>query len=164
MDSQISASDSNLEQFPTRFLSPKETINIAINEQNPLKEIPHGEKSKQAYVIDKRHMPSDARGTVFYDDCGHYGKSNGHTYHLLKPTLVNIFFKGNAYIKKVKGKEEQITPIPDENDVIHIFERTTVLKNQQNFKRKIYTFRVSDGSNLNHLAVVQYRGTLRILI
>ena len=91
IDSKISASDSNVEQFPTRFLSPKETINIAINEQNPLKEIPHGEKSKQAYVIDKRHMPNDARGTVFYDDCGHYGKSDGHTSHLLKPTLVNIF-------------------------------------------------------------------------
>ena len=147
-----------------RLLSTKEVVNMALNEKEPLNQIPCGEKSNCCFVVDKRFLPSDSRGTVFYDDCGFYSPSNGHTYHLIKPDLTNIIIKGKTCYRRSKGNLVEIIPRPEENQICHVFDRTATLKLQPKFKRRISTFKDSNNSSLNHLAVIQYSGTFIFLV
>ncbi|CAG2208368.1 unnamed protein product [Mytilus edulis] len=130
---------------------------------------PPGNKSNTWFLVnnvDNMSRKTSNRHSKYYDDCGIWESSKGKVFHqdyLLSDNFRTIFLKNDQYCTKVRqgGKTlfVPITPQPDSESIVTMHRYSTVLKENNSFKKHVTWFNSSFDNDLPSIAVYEYSGT-----
>ncbi|CAG2210675.1 unnamed protein product [Mytilus edulis] len=152
-----------------KFLSALDCWKAVQDKSHIFEDAPPGNKSNTWFLVnnvDNMSRKTSNRHSKYYDDCGIWESSKGKVFHqdyLLSDNFRTIFLKNDQYCTKVRqgGKTlfVPITPQPDSESIVTMHRYSTVLKENNSFKKHVTWFNSSFDNDLPSIAVYEYSGT-----